>query len=243
MWKVIPWLIDAPFYRGRIKRLAGLLASFAIWKKSVDDNWKDEDILSFVNENQKHFHLWGEAVVPQLLSITWFLRPNGIEPRASRLLDAIARGICTNNLTPEGNGLADVVINQTGLSETIQKENFKGRSYTLEGIIHILTRWGWRGILEELWPQFTRIDYVEYKTDKPWEFCHWHTETGKLIVNRPKFPQSWRELQEEADAIDVSYIPNVLLENPSILLLFLIVYPHRFTKDVIKFLDDKFTDL
>ena len=243
-------MVDSPFYHGRITWLAGLLSSFAIWKKSVDSNWSDENVLSFVNSNQKYFRLWGEAAIPQLLSTTWFLRLNGIEPRASGLLDAIARGICSSNLTPEGNGLADpyhglgeVVINQTGLSETIQKENFKGRSYALESIIHLLTRWRWRGILEELWPQITKIDFVEYKTDEAWEFCLWHTETGKLTVHRPKFPQSWHELQEEAERFDLAYVPKALSENPAILLLFLIVYPHRITKDVIKFLDRAFTSL
>ncbi len=238
-------MVDSLFYRGRITWLAGLLSSFAIWKKSTDNNWSDENILSFIKSNQKYFHLWGEAAIPQLLSITWYLRLNGIEPRASGLLDAIARGICSSNLTSDGKGLPDpyhglgeVVINQTGLSDTIQKENFKGRSYALESIIHLLTRWGWRGILEELWPQLTKIDYVEYKTDKPWEFCLWHTESGKLTVHRPKFPQSWRELQEDANKIDLSYLPKELSRNPPILLLFLIVYPHRITKDVVKLLDE-----
>ena len=114
----------------------------------------------------------------------------------------------------------------------------KGRSFVLEGIVHLLTRWGWRGVLEELWSKITRIDFVEYKTDEPWEFCLWHTETGKLAVHQPKFPQSWRELKEEANRIDLSYIPKIFVDNPIVLLLFLIVSPHRITKDVIKLLDD-----
>jgi len=241
-------MVDSPFYHGRVTWLTGLISAYALWKKSKDKNWSEEKAYFFVTAHQKYIQLWGEAAIPQLFSTSWFLRSCGIEHRASGLIDAIARGICSSNLTPEGKGLADpyhglgeVVINQTGLSETIQKENFKGRSYALEGIIHLLSRWGWRGILEELWPQFTKIDYVEYKTDEPWEFCLWHTETGKLTVHRPKFPQSWRELQEDSNKINLSYIPKVLSENPQILLLFLIVYPHRITKDVIKHLDQSFT--
>jgi hypothetical protein len=240
-------MVDLPFYHGRITWLAGLLTTFAIWKKSIDKNWSDKTILSFITTNQDYFRLWGEAAVPQLLSITWFLRLNEIEPRASRLLSEIARGICFSNLTPDGKGLADpyhglgeVVINQTELSDTIQKENFKGRSYALESIIHLLTRWGWRGILEELWPSITKIDFVEYKTDEAWEFCLWHTETGKLTVHQPKFPQSWSELQVEAQQLNLSYIPQILAERPIVLMLFSIVYPHRVTKDVVKLLDEKF---
>jgi len=241
-------MVDSPFYHGRITWLTGLISAYSLWKKSIDKDWHAEKAYAFVTANQKYIRLWGEAAIPQLLSTSWFLRSCGIEHRASGLIDAIARGICVTNLSPEGKGLADpyhglaeVVINQTGLSDTIHKENFKGRSYTLEGIIHLLTRWGWRGILEELWPQFTKIDYVEYKADETWEFCLWHTETGKLTVHRPKFPQRWQELQEEASKLDLTYIPKILIEHPSTLLMFLIVYPHRITKDVIKLLDDSFT--
>jgi hypothetical protein len=180
--------------------------------------------------------------------MSWFLRSCGIEHRASGIIDAIARGICLVNLEPNGKGLADpyhslgeVTMNSAGLSETLQKEGFKGRSYTLESIVHLLARWGWRGILEELWPQITKIDFVEYKSDQPWEYWLWHTETGKLTVRQPKFPQSWRELQEEANTIDLSYFPKLFSENPAILLLFLMVYPHRITKDAAKLLDSCFT--
>lgn len=243
-------MVDSSFYHGRITWLIGLVSAYALWKKAIDKSWSDEKVYSFVTANQKYIRLWGEAAVPQLLSTSWFLRSCGVEHRASGLVDAIARGICTVNLEPDGKGLADpyhglgeVTINNAGLSETLQKENFKGRSYVLEGIVHLLTRWGWRGILEELWPKITKIDFVEYKTDEPWEFCLWHTETGKLTVHQPKFPQSWQELQEEASKSDLSYIPKILAENPAVLLIFLIVYPHRITKDVVKLLDERLTSL
>lgn len=242
-------MVDSPFYHGRITWLAGLISAYALWKKSGDKSWSEEKAYSFVFSNQKHIRLWGEAAFPQLLSTSWFLRSCGIEHRASGLIDALARGICSINLESDGNGLADpyhglgeVIINNAGLPETPQKENFKGRSYSLESVIHLLTRWGWRGVLEELWPKITKIDFVEYKTDKPWEFCIWHTETGKLTVHQPKFPQSWRELQEEASKSDLEYVPKIFIENPTVLLLFLIVYPHRATKDTIKFLDDSFVN-
>ena len=150
-------MADSPFYRGRVTWLASLLSTYAISRRVGDRNWTDEFILDFVRSNQEYFHLWGEAAIPQLLSISWYLRMNGIEPRASGLLDAITKVICTSNLSKEGKGLADpyhglgeVIINHTGFSETIQRENFKGRSYSLEGIVHLLTRWGWRGVLEAL---------------------------------------------------------------------------------------------
>ncbi len=243
-------IVDSMFYRGRITWLIGLISAYALWKKRIDKRWSDEDVCPFILANQKYLYLWGEAAVPQLLASSWYLHTCGIDHRASGLVYAIAKGVCSMNLDINGKGLADpyhglgeVIINQTGLSDTIQKESFIGRSYTLETIVHLLTRWGWRGILEELWPNITKIDFVEYKTDDPWEYCQWHTETGKLTVKRPNFPQSWAILQGEAANSDLSYIPKILLENPYVLLLFLIVYPHRLTKDAIKHLDDVFISM
>ena len=240
-------MVDSPFYHGRITWLLGLISAYALWKNTVDKDWSNEAVYSIVMANQKYIHLWGEAAIPQLLSISWFLRSCKIEHRASGLVEAIARGICSANLDANSKGLADpyhnlgeVIVNNAGLSDVLQKENFQGRSYFLEGIVQLLTRWGWRGILNELWPQITRITYTEYKTIQPWEFCLWHTETGELIIHQPKFPQSWLALQEESAKIDLSYIPKVFKKTPTLLLLFSIVYPHRATKDVIKFLDECF---
>jgi hypothetical protein len=243
-------IVDALFYRGRTTWLSGLISAYALWKKTTDkENWSEESegkVYAFISANKKYFRLWGEGAVPQLLSISWYLYTCGVEHQASGLIDAIIRGIISTNVNPEGVGLADpyhglgeVIINSSGLSDTLQKENFKGRSYFLNGIIHLLTRWGWRGVLEEHWPQITRIDFVEYKTDEPWKFCLWHTETGKLTIQQPKYPKSWSELKKEAQNIDLTYIPEILIDNPALLVLISIVFPHRVTKDVIKLLDEK----
>jgi len=240
-------MVDSHFYRGRITWLIGLLSAYSLWKKDVDTSWSNDNLYSFIMANQKYIRLWGEAAIPQMLATSWYLRFCGIEHRSSGLVDAIARGICSVNLEPSANGLADpyhglgeVIVNNVGLSDTLQRENFKGRSFALEGIVHLLARRGWRGVIEDLWPKVTKIAFVEYRTDEAWEFCLWHTETGKLTVHLPKFPQSWRELQEEASKSDLSYIPKVFIDNPEILLLFLIVYPHRATKDAIKLIDNHF---
>lgn len=238
-------MVDSPFYRGRITWLMGLVSAYALWKKLFGKKWDEAKAYAFVFNNQKYAYLWGEAAMPQLLSISWYLRSCGIEHRSSGLVNAMAQGICKVNVDADEIGLADpyhgigeVVLSNAGLSDVLQKENFKGRSYALESIVHLLVRWQWRGILEDLWPKISKIDFVEYKTNNTWEFCLWHTENGKLTVHQPKFPQSWKELTDEANKIDKTYLPKILLENPAIFLMFLIVYPHRITKDVIKSLDE-----
>jgi hypothetical protein len=51
-------------------------------------------------------------------------------------------------------------------------------------------------------------------------------------------PQSWKELYEGAYDIDDKYIPKIFKNNPIYLLLFVMIYPHRMTNDVVKFLDE-----
>ena len=60
---------------------------------------------------------------------------------------------------------------------------------------------------------------------------------GNLIVQMPKIPQSWKELFEAAQQIDDTYIPRIFTENPVLLLLFVLVFPHRLTNDVMKVVD------
>jgi hypothetical protein len=44
-------------------------------------------------------------------------------------------------------------------------------------------------------------------------------------------------LKEQAGKTDVSIIPRLFQQQPELLLVFIIVYPHRLIKDVAKFLD------
>ena len=104
-----------------------------------------------------------------------------------------------------------------------------------------MVRRGLRGALAEIWKPITAMHFATFETENPSEYCLWQCEQGKTITTAPKAPQSWKELQEKAAEFSLTNIPAYFKNNPEILLLFLIVYPHRMNSDVVKFLDDVYT--
>jgi hypothetical protein len=240
-------LVDAPFYRGRVTWLAGLVSVFALWQRFRDPSRKIENWFeSFVRSHQKDLLLWGEAAVPQFLAVFWLLRQFSATMEPDSLLTSLIESICNANeaeflsgLPDPYHRLGDVVMEQFGMSEDPPTETYyKGRSYTLESLVHLLARRGWRQRLRFLWPKITRLHHAEFQVASPWEFCLWRAENGNLAITQPKMPQSWAELKDQARQVDASLIPQLFQTRPELLLAFVLVYPHRLTKDVAKFLDD-----
>lgn len=236
-------LVDAPFYRGRLTWLISLMCVHSIWKKRVQPDWQPEVwVNGFVLNNLSRLELWGEAATPQFLAVIWWLDTMQLEHLADRILFEMVKGIV--GVHRKGAGLSDpyhhlgeVVMMRQGIIETVRPENFKGRSYVLESLIELLVRRGWRGALAEIWKPITAIHYALFEPDSSSQYCLWHCEDGKMYITIPKSPQSWHELQEKASTCNLTKIPEFLQNNPEILMLFLIVYPHRIQTDVVKYLD------
>lgn len=244
-------LVDAPFYRGRGTWLVGLVSAFALWKRVRDPSWEIEDwFKTFVRSHQKDLFLWGEAAIPQFLAIFWFLRRITATQEPDEFLAHLIVSICDVNEAEDSRGLADpyhglaeVVMDQFGMADSPKRENYKGRSYALECLVHLLARRLWRQRLRFLWPRITRLHYAEFRPASPWQFCLWRSEEeGKLETVQPKMPQSWAELRDQAEQVDLSTIPELFQRYPELLLVFILTYPHRLTKDVAKFLDDRLQD-
>ncbi|MGD9030777.1 MAG: hypothetical protein PVG25_13300, partial [Anaerolineae bacterium] len=240
-------LVDPPFYRGRITWLAGLVSVHALWQRLREPRWKIGSWFeAFVRSHQKDLLLWGEAAVPQFLAIFWFLRQVTATTEPVRLLTSLIQSVCDANEAEPSRGLpdpyqslGDVVMEQFGMSERPLSGTYKGLSYTLESLVHLLARRGWRQRLRFLWSGITRLQYAEFQVASPWEFCLWRAEGGHLMIAQPNMPQSWVELKDQARDVDPSVIPQLFQTRPELLLAFIIVQPHRLTKDVAKFLDDR----
>jgi hypothetical protein len=241
-------LVDSPFYQGRLTWLVGLMAALGLWADQKDSlvteeqkNWINE----FLWAHLTGLNYWGDAAAPQIMAVSWYLKANGAPQIYDRILDNMIRLVLKANTDATLHGLPDpyhshqeVIANLNSISDTVKHESFYGRSYVLKGIIDLMTRREWRGIIAELWPDITHTHFAQFCPDSASDFCRWHNENGNLIVQIPKMPQSWKELYDGAFDIDEKYIPKVFKKNPILLLLFVIVYPHRMTIDVIKFIDD-----
>jgi hypothetical protein len=239
-------LVDAPFYKGRITWLSSFVSAYVLWNRLRDPKFKiDNWYFLFIEKHLKELHLWGEAAIPQFLAIYWFLRHTKASLDPDFFLANLIDIICINNGDKNSRGLpdpyhefADVIIEQFGLRETPNSEIYSGRSYTMETLVQLFVRRCFRRKLQVLWPNITHLDYAEYITNNVWEFCLWRTDNGKLIITQPKKPQSWSELIKDARCVDKTQIPIVFKTYPELLLFFILVFPHRLTKNAAKFIDD-----
>lgn len=240
-------LVDAPFYRGRLTWISGYISALLImrWqsKEEIDpDGWFSNFILSI----QKLLLLWGEAAIPQFLSIFWALNLLEFPHLADRLLYAMYKGIL-DKANAEGipdpyHFLGEIVLSISGLSDKAFKEDFSGRSYSLDSIIQLLTRREFRGVLAENWKKTTYVHLVEFEPDEKWDYCTWYCEKGVFHESMPKTPQSWAELFKKSYSLNLEKIPKYYVDNPTMLLIYIIAYPHRLCPEVIKFLDNSLSN-
>jgi hypothetical protein len=239
-------LVDGPFYRGRITWIISLLSTYYfLIKKANDENRIKEKFELFLLENFKYIFLWGEYAIPQLLSIVWVLYALGREYRSNQLIYLIFKGVqekTTNNFgfAPPYHSLGEIILNEAMLSNSLKEFKVSGRSYSLKSLIHLLIKKEFRGVLAENWKQLSKIQLVEFIPKDSINFCRWHSEFGVLNESFPNSLQSWKELQSQANSINLEIIPKYFVGKPEFLLLFLIVFPHRINSDVVKFLQNSF---
>lgn len=245
-------LVDAPFYHARVTWLISLAAAFALWHKSQNVAWAMEQwSYKFVEKYKSEMRLWGEAAVSQFLAFFWFRRMKSASINELGILISLIRDICKVNLSkkielpPPYVSFAEVVRKQLGISELSYRENFWGASYTLELLVYLIARRGLRQYINLFWPEITKMAFFSFIPHSAWQFCLWRTDKdGGLNQDvQPKMPQSWAELQKIARGKDISLIPQIFQEHPELLLMFVLVFPHRLTSDIAKYLDDAFHEI
>ncbi len=244
-------LVDQPFYRGRITWLVGLVSTYKLWNQYRIQRIPEEldkSIIQFIHIHQKDLFLWGEGAIPDFLANFWAIseiEPNKLIPIS--LLELLISTISLFNMPNNGNkkglpdpyhDLSDVIETQLGLGDSFRKESFLGQSYTLESLVNLLAKRSWRKKLSILWHQISRIWFIEFQPNTNWEYCLWHVENGTLKEKHPNTPQSWEELRDESRTIDYSRIPTPFQKFPELLLVFLMVFPHRLVPNTVKFLDE-----
>ena len=244
-------LLDGEFYRPRVTWLCGLLAAFGLWRLSIGQQGETDDFLKeFVLGQRDKLLPWGEAALPQFLAVVWYLRHVLATPKPDGILEALISGITQANRGMNRRGIPDPYYDieegmgvNLGLDESEWQYSFAGRSYGLETLIHLFARRNWRLRMRWLWPDVTRLDYCTFVPRESWQFYLWRSEQGELKIRQPNKLQTWSELREISAQVNEDVVPRLLRERPWLLLLFLIVYPHRLSPEPAKLLDDHFLRL
>jgi hypothetical protein len=235
--------VERSFYYARVTWLLGLLSVWGLWRIAREDS-NAREIVDFVNRHKTHLRLLGEADVPKFLAVVWLLRKTGGTAEGDFYLRALIEAISRGNIISADPGIPDPyhsideILQHNPHTKQEWDEHFAGQSYSLETLVLLFAKRGWRQCLAALWPGVTRVAWCSYRPDSNWLHYWWDTgDRGCTHVQIPPRTGSWRELRQQAEQCNLESIPVHLRNMPELLALFTLVAPHRLTADVAKYLD------
>ncbi len=240
-------LSDQPVFRFRVNILISLMSLFWIWRRYdgiIEDKSIDGEIHSFINRYKSKILFWGEAAIPQFLSYYWFFRKTDATPAPDFFLYGLIKSICSLNKLRSERALPnpyyqaeDLMPYLFGFANIPLDDSFDGMSFSIEGLLHLFTRKLWKQRLKLLWPEISKINIEVFEYKYKYHFYRWNNREGSLKSIFFKSRQDWKELSESANENSGISLPPTIKKFPVLLLLFLIVYPHRMNADNLRWLD------
>ena len=243
-------LTDSYIYKVRMTWLLGLMSIYALWRRIKEEPTSEIDdfLREFCKEKQHLLELWGEAAIPQFLAFLWYFRKIDGTRKPDDFLRDLISVICRWN-GPKGGGslaspyyevedilpyhLASILIPPP---EPL-RDSFEGKSYAVEGLVHMFVRRNWKQTMRSLWPAVTRLQFESFVPNNFCEFYRWRSENGHNNFDTPTHTQDWEELKAASFESEGNCIPPTIKEHPILLLLFLCVYPHRMNAEIMRWLD------
>jgi len=242
------WLGDGGLiYKARTTLILGILCALELYLKEKDNRYEiDARIKDMVKNNIKSLWFWGESAFPLFLNIIHFLEKVDESQLSKNLLDTLMLVILEKNGNKNTSSITipNPYYSSTDVLEAILVDDkkieffsFKGSSYILDSLIEMEVRRGDREILEKNWRRITYIQLKSFKPPSTEDIFLWRCEEGENHSEFPKITQSWSELNKEAKSS--KGIPEIYWAYEDLLRFFLIVYPHRINKYIVRVLEKK----
>ena len=242
---------DAFLYKARITWIVGFLCSLGLYY-SISEREKREVayILKFVLDNESKFDLWGESAIPNLLCFYWLYRINDATQKPTGILVKLIRSIVKfarnrDSIFPEPYyGIEESIsLHFEKDKEKVREKNQKGVSYFLEGITHLFVKENYKQMMKALWPDISRVFFKEFEFKSNLDFFKWRNGEGKEIMRTPKPIKEWDELKRESFESRGEIVPDLLKQNPHLVPIFLVVFPHRSNPSFLRWFDNYITAL
>ncbi len=235
-----------PPYRARLTILIGASAALAISSRRSD---RKSDYVDRLNALiGKHHHdmlLWGESAVPFFVSLALWQEQCGRSAEAEGVGQMLVEAITTLNYPRSGSGLPNpyygsnrcVAAMCETASNPMRRDSPLGSSYTLGALVEFLVRRQRKQTLKLLWSGVTHIHMCEMNYERPTDFYLWRTYEGQLRQRYVERPQHWVQLATQARADSDRGLPPTLRARPEFALMFMLVYPHRFNRGLLKLVE------
>ncbi|MDD5705815.1 MAG: hypothetical protein PHR35_07800 [Kiritimatiellae bacterium] len=254
---------DAFVYRARITRVAGTLSAVLLWDKWLNGTSTcDDTVRAFLEAHRNQMWLWGEGAVPSFLACGWAADLLGLRPGAEGEAAQIAKLTTLVNhdrrrgedgqaepwqrqlLAAYPRGLPDpyvsiehVISDQIDRLRRPMEVTYAGQSYALESLVHLLARHLNRKLLATLWSDVSHVAFATFEPENHSDLWRWHNAKGEVVTRYTDNPTSWSRLKASASTWDPALMPPGATQCPHMLLLWLMLAPHRINAATVTFLD------
>ena len=225
----------------RATRLCGLASILVLrYAENPSDSVKASMFVKFITKHLGDAFLWGEGAIPSYTAVFFALRRSSATIAPDAFLLGLIDAICVRNrprrkeedssvalASPYYDGTY-AVLRAHNLDEIPIRADFAGSSYSLESIVYMVARRLWKQKLRLRWEAITHVSFLQFKPREPWMYCLWRCKEGDNLVSYADTPTDWTELLGKSRNRSDDQLPDYLRSNPLFLMLFLIVYPHRF---------------
>jgi hypothetical protein len=236
---------DGHFYHARVTLLVGLISAWDLRRRINHPSApRKNGVRDFLRKWLPKSKAWGESATPFFVMGALDLESFGEQAVAESfvtsllgfLLDASgkrdgSRGLPSPYYSPE-NALRILY----GLDQDC-REDFIGESYTAYPLMDFLVRRLRRQALRALWYPITGNSLKAFYPGQHWEWFRWRAKSGSLNSRFVGSPQSWAGLIREVEEVDIVVLPKYLRERPAFAVFFVLVYPHRFTREILTLIE------
>ncbi|MCC6819248.1 MAG: hypothetical protein IT579_00820 [Verrucomicrobia subdivision 3 bacterium] len=239
--------------RSRCTVCAGAIAAQILVSRQHGNPWEHESNAKECIEKLftgGRLFLWGESAVPPFVALVWALDQLRGDQFADRILFSALSGLVhqnSNHSLPKSPSPYDSAddANSKWLKRLFEKETALDlqatASYSLEALVTLVARRLWRNTLAALWSPITKIDMVRLTPDHPRDILLWNWGNLRGANQSRKFgaPQSWAELLDESRRDESDSLPDVIRTNFDFGLLFMLCFPHRLSRSLVKHFEER----
>lgn len=245
---------DVFVYSVRYTLVMALMSVYWFWSKELEWPTKEHEafLSGYIPKRFDKHNLWGEGAIPQFLAYLWCVGEIDATIAPEMMLLHMLQVVVQSNLDDNDHNLpnpyydAEKVVRHRlarllGKPEVaLEGESFARGSYYAEPLLHLLVRTNLKQKCKEVWPDFTRLGSHVFAPATEWRYCLWRSERGEQMHRQPPLTKDWNALVEEARDCVPRGIPRELARNKYLLLLFVLICPHRGTPAAIRYLGRQF---
>ncbi len=230
----------------------GLLSVLAIRKREtgiIDDELEDL-IVEITDSDHTTPFVWGEAAIPQVLAIAWLRMLRDVRLSSEFLLLDVLCGILDRNKHVVEGSLPSPYVGPDEylrlLREPIPSNDQFGScgySWYLPILVDQLVDLNWRQELGHRWYEISGMRCESFRCDLNWESFIWRASQGITSTGMYGAPQSWRRLRTDWQELSTTSVCTHFKNSPSLGLLYLIVFPHRVSRELAKAIWQSFWEL